>query len=70
MRPGNELSTDWQRSAERWLPTTANFQRDGLKNLFTRYKTALPSSAAVERPFSVGKDLLKSKRAGISGDSF
>ena len=49
---------------------SSNFQNDALKNLLIRYNTALPSSAAVERVFSVGKDILKSKRAGLSEDHF
>ena len=49
---------------------SSNFQNNALKNLFIRYNTALPSSAAVERVFSVGKDILKPKRAGLSEDHF
>jgi hypothetical protein len=37
-----------------------------LAKLFIRYKTAVPSSAAVERFFSQGKDILKAKRASLS----
>ena len=49
---------------------SSNFQNDALKNLFIRYNTALPSSATIERVFSVGKDILKPKRAGLSDDHF
>ena len=35
-----------------------------------QYNTAIPSSAAVERMFSVGKDVLKRKRARLSDVHF
>ena len=37
-----------------------------LVKLFIRYNTAVPSSVAVERFFSQGKDILKAKRASLS----
>ena len=41
-----------------------------LAKLFIRYNTAVPSSAAVERFFSQGKDILKAKRASLSDETF
>ena len=41
-----------------------------LKLLFVKYNTALPSNAAVERPFLTGKDALRPKRAGLSDEHF
>jgi len=35
-----------------------------------QHNTALPSSAAIERVFSIGKDILKSNRAGLSDAHF
>ena len=41
-----------------------------LKELFVEYNAAIPSSAAVERLFSLGKDVLKPKRSGLSDEHF
>lgn len=46
------------------------FPSPALRNLFIKYNTAIPSSAAVERLFSLGKDVLKPKRAGLSDNHF
>ena len=47
-----------------------SFDDEGLKKLFIQYSTTLPSSAAVERLFSLGKDILKPKRCGLSDEHF
>ena len=38
--------------------------------MFIHSNTAIPSSAAVERLFSVGKDVLKPKRSGLTDQHF
>ena len=37
---------------------------------FKRFNTAIPSSAAVERLFAVGSDILQSKRWSITKENF
>ena len=41
-----------------------------LVKLFVQYNTTIPSSAAVEQIFSIGKDVLKPKRASLSDKNF
>jgi len=38
--------------------------------MFIRYNTAIPTNAAVERIFSIGKDILKPKWSGLSDEHF
>ena len=47
-----------------------SFQHKILKELFIETNTALSSSASAESIFSIEKDLLKPKRAGISDAHF
>ena len=61
-----------------WLngDTTGDFSNDtflhepALISLFVQFNTAIPSSAAVERFFSIGRDILRAKRTALSDANF
>ena len=46
------------------------FSNDTIKDLFIEFNTPIPSSAAVERLFSTGKDILKPKRSRLTDKHF
>jgi hypothetical protein len=54
----------------RTLPNLSSFPSKTFSDLFVKYNTAIPSSAAVERMFSMGKDVLKPKRSKLSDEHF
>ncbi|KAG7167788.1 hypothetical protein Hamer_G010183 [Homarus americanus] len=41
-----------------------------MRELFIKYNTPIPSSAAVERMFSMGKDVLRPKRSRMTDKHF
>ena len=45
-------------------------RRDAWVRLFIKYNTPLPSSAAVERLFSLASDVLRAKRSSLSAENF
>ena len=46
------------------------FPNDTIKDLFIKFNTPIPSSAAVERLFSTGKDVLRPKRSRLTDRYF
>ena len=46
------------------------FSNDTIKNLFIKFSTPIPSSAAVGRLFSTGKDVLRPKRSRLTDKHF
>ena len=58
----NQTSLSWSH-----FPTV---HREAWIDLFIRYNTPLPSSAAVERMFSTGGDILRAKRSSLAGYRF
>ena len=52
------------KSAQQYLP------KQSFESFFFKYNTAIPSSAAIERFFPTGKDILKSKMSGLLDDHF
>ena len=46
------------------------FSNDTIKDLYIKFNTPIPSSAAVERLFSTGKDVLKTKRSRLTDKHF
>lgn len=65
-------STEFERFLSQ--PFTADLQSlstfPTIKNIFLRYNTALPSSASVERLFSVAGDICSRKRASMTDRNF
>ena len=46
------------------------FSNDTIKDLFIKFNTPIPSSAAAERLFSTGKDVLRPKRSRLTDKHF
>ena len=46
------------------------YKRDAWLQIFKRFNTAILSSAAVERSFAVGSDILRSKQSAMTKENF
>ena len=65
------LVKTWLEADSKEVLTEAAFLGEQvLINLFIKYNTAIPSSAAVERLFPIGRDILRAKRATLSNANF
>ena len=63
-----EFSTE--AAFHREWPSPEHFKNKILRDLFIHSNTTIPSSAAIERLFSVGEDVLKPKRSGLTDQNF
>src|SRR5678815_3803017 len=76
----NDLGEDLKLAMDCWKLTNTStpltkdifpFQHmQNLLNLFIKYNAPLPSSAAVERIFSIGGDILRAKRSALTDFNF
>ena len=46
------------------------YQKYAFLNIFLKYNTSIPSSAAAERVFSIGSDVLRPKRSSLTSKNF
>ena len=75
-----ELFETFERAIDRWKRSVSKLTldkklfpqeyRDVWIQVFLKYNTSLPSSAAVERIFSTAGDIIRPKRSSLSSSNF
>ncbi|KAG7157181.1 hypothetical protein Hamer_G010022 [Homarus americanus] len=63
-------SVSWGRNLRKKFFDKDTFPNKPMRELFIKYNTPIPSSAAMERMFSMGKDVLRPKRSRMSDNHF
>lgn len=65
-----DIINDWLNVGSKSIESQNFMGEKTLVQLFLKLNTAIPSSAAVERLFSLGRDILRDKRASLSDKNF
>lgn len=67
----NKIVSDWLAGVSKKDFSNETFMSEPvMMKLFTQFNTPIPSSAAVERFFSQGKDILRAKRSSLADKNF